>query len=458
MLAIAALVTACLSLAAAGKPPESTTTTVNLTVQPMAAPRPALKVQLLPELREINPGNPIFNYLRCYSEQQNFFFGKESVDNRERWQTMPLADLPVKELRGYGGGALRQADYAARLDSPDWQILQKAKSEGFNLLVPDLQHMRQLASCLKVRFRAEVAERRFDDAVATAKTMFALSRHVAEHPTLIGGLVGIAIANVAIGPLEEMIQQPGCPNLYWALTDLPSPFVDLRRGLQGERLLADAEFAGLDSTAPMSEAQLGKIATRVIATVQQLPDVKRDAREWLDGRTKDEKQVRAGRQRLVASGLAEAEVKQFPALQVILLDDKRAYEVRRDELTKAMALPYWQFDVSLLDALATGEADDTLFGKWEISGARVKKAQARLDQQIGLLRHVEAIRLYAASHEGKPPAHLEDLTLPLPLDPFSGKPFVYEVDGQTVTLCGSPPRGEVANPAYNLRFVVTIKK
>jgi hypothetical protein len=202
MLAIAALVTACLSLAAAGKPPESTTTTVNLTVQPMAAPRPALKVQLLPELREINPGNPIFNYLRCYSEQQNFFFGKESVDNRERWQTMPLADLPVKELRGYGGGALRQADYAARLDSPDWQILQKAKSEGFNLLVPDLQHMRQLASCLKVRFRAEVAERRFDDAVATAKTMFALSRHVAEHPTLIGGLVGIAIANVAVGPLE----------------------------------------------------------------------------------------------------------------------------------------------------------------------------------------------------------------------------------------------------------------
>ena len=44
-----------------------------------------------------------------------------------------------------------------------------------------------------------------------------------EHPSLIGGLVGWAIANSAFGPLEEMLEHPSCPNLYWALTNLPDP-------------------------------------------------------------------------------------------------------------------------------------------------------------------------------------------------------------------------------------------
>src|SRR5262249_60215497 len=106
---------------------------------------------------------------------------------------------------------------------------QKLKVDGISLLVPDLQAMRQPANALKVRFRAEVALGRFDDALRTAKTMFALSRHVSEHPIYIGSLVAIAVANVAIGPLEEMLEQPGCPNLYWALTNLPRPFVSLNK-------------------------------------------------------------------------------------------------------------------------------------------------------------------------------------------------------------------------------------
>ena len=31
---------------------------IRLTVQPMAAPKPALRYLLLPELKEMNPGNP----------------------------------------------------------------------------------------------------------------------------------------------------------------------------------------------------------------------------------------------------------------------------------------------------------------------------------------------------------------------------------------------------------------
>ena len=58
--------------------------------------------------------------------------------------------------------------------------------------------------------------------------MFAMARHWGEHPTLIGTLVGIGCANMAISPLEELLEQPDCPNFYWALTDLPDPFISLR--------------------------------------------------------------------------------------------------------------------------------------------------------------------------------------------------------------------------------------
>src|SRR5262249_57268782 len=112
---------ALLGLAAFSVDVRAEETTVRLRVQPMAAAKPALKYQLLPELAELKPGNAAHNYLKCFMEQSNFFFGKEAVADRARYQTMPLTELPVDKLHDYGGFALRQADWAARLDTLDWQ-------------------------------------------------------------------------------------------------------------------------------------------------------------------------------------------------------------------------------------------------------------------------------------------------------------------------------------------------
>src|SRR5262249_45090002 len=149
--------------------------------------------QLLPELSEMSPGNPIQGYMKCFMEQHQFFHSKEADEKREQWLQMPLHELPVKELRGYGGNALRQAGQRARLEHPGWQITGRLRSDGILVLIPEVQEMRVLARSLVVRLRGEVADRRFDDAVVTTKTLFALARHLAEHPTLIGDLVGVAI-------------------------------------------------------------------------------------------------------------------------------------------------------------------------------------------------------------------------------------------------------------------------
>jgi hypothetical protein len=453
---VCALLAAVPSVALAQPAPEPTETVVRLTVQPMAAPKPALKYVLLPEIKDMEPGNPVLGYLKCFSEQQNFWFRKDAVENREKWQEVPLRDLPLEEVRKYGylNGPLHRADQAARLTNLDWQVLLPARREGSELLLPEIQGLRNLGGALKVRFRVEVAQHRYADAVVTGQTMFALSRHLGEHPAVICSLVGLAVANLATGPLEEMAQQPGSPNLYWALTNLPTPIVSIRQGLQGERMLVDPEFSGIDPVAPMSEAALQKVVARLAHMLKDYP--KLDVRAWLEERARDEKYVGAARKRLAEVGLDEGRLQGLPPLQVVLLDEKREYEVLGDDLKKWMLLPYWQAEAHL--PAASSSTFDGLGAKLVPWFSKVARAQARVQQRLDLIRHVEALRLYAADHDGKLPAHLSDIPVPLPVDPVTGKPFVYEVDGQTAVLRGSPPKGEEKNPVFNVRFVVTMKK
>jgi hypothetical protein len=67
---------ASLALAALAPGSPAGETAIRMNVRPMAAPKPALKYQLLPEVRELNPGNPVQWYIRCFQEQRNFFFTK----------------------------------------------------------------------------------------------------------------------------------------------------------------------------------------------------------------------------------------------------------------------------------------------------------------------------------------------------------------------------------------------
>ena len=239
------------SLDCAGQEPVT-----RLRVQAMAAPQPALKYQLLPRIDELNPGNAAQDYLKVFMEQHPFFFGRQAAVDRERYESMPLADLAREKLDGYGGGPLNRADWAARMDSLDWQSLASVQSGGIEAPPAEVGPLQVLARALHVRFRVEVAGRRFDDAIRTCKTMFALSRHLGEHPTEVADLVGLWVAHLALNSLEEMVQQPNCPNLYWALTDLPSPLVDLRKGVQGEQTMVAALLRPIRADAPMTEAEL----------------------------------------------------------------------------------------------------------------------------------------------------------------------------------------------------------
>jgi hypothetical protein len=466
VLSVCAVLLALPLFCQADNQPGPTETVIHLKVTAAPAPKPALRYQLLPELREMNPGNAIQAYMRCFMEQNNFWYNQEAVDNRSKWWDMPLRDLPLAQMRvaGYGKGArpLVDADFAARLDRADWQVLVKLRTEGIDLLVPEVQSMRLLVESLALRFRVEVAERRFDDAFVTAKTMFALARHMGEHPTLIGHLVGVAIATITIERLEEMLQQPGCPNLYWALTNLPDPLVDLRAGLQGERILLAKLLEALDEREPMTDVQLRKVVGRIRALLKGygIPAwQKKDVSQWLSTRTGNLAHVSAARKRLVEFGLSDDRVKQFPPLQVVVVDEKLAYEVVRDEETKVMMLPYWQGQKTFaLSWPKKAGAEEGLFTAFASGPAKVRPAHARLQQRIGLLRCFEALRMYAAEHEGGLPMRLEDIKLPLPVDPFTGRSLAYRLADGKASVRGTPPAGMERIAVYNVRYEVTIVK
>ncbi len=409
--------------------------TVRVTVQPMAAPKLALKYQLLPEVRELKAGNAAQWYLRCFMEQQNFFFRKEGIAQRTRYQSMTLKELAREPLQNYGGSALTQADWGARLDTCDWQVLDRVQTEGPDLRLPELAPLHLLALSLQIRFRGEVSRGDFDSALRTAKTMFGLARHLGDYPAMAASCVGLRIADLALDTLWEMIQQPGAPNLYWALTDLPCPLVELRKGVQGDRALVDTELRAFRDDAAMTDAEVEEIVGRLSGRAgyirEQAGLPPRNLRAVFTARTKDTDGVRAARLRLIDAGLGKDAVARFTPVQVVLLDDKREYEERRDAEHRLLGVKAWEIDVLPRE----NGAADGLFAELVPRVGAARLAQTRIEQRIALLRHVEVLRMYAAKH-GKFPNKPDDVGVPVPADPVTNKPFGYEVTGATVRVGG----------------------
>jgi len=429
---------------------------VRAAVSPAPAAVPALKYLLLPDLRDQQPGNRVQAFYKCFMEQHAFYHDKGEVEKRERWSTAPLADLAgEKELVGYGGAGLRQADYAARLESVGWDILPQFRAEGINLLLPDVQQLRMLAAALRVRARGEIARKEYDAAVRTLQTMFALAAAFNQHPTLIGQLVGIAVANIALGVVEEFQRQPGAPSLFWALADLPTPFIDLRKGMQGERLWLPKEYDLLRTAEPIPAAALDRRVKELAGWLASGEGGKKltPPARFYAGRAGDPAAVAAMKGRLAKLGHQPADLDKLSPLQVAMMDDFARYEGYRDDLMKWTNLPYWELPADL----AGRKPPDGIFPELAPAAFKVIQARTRVQQYLSLLQAVEAVRVHAAGNQGKVPASLADTKLPVPNDPVTGKPFGYEVKDGAAVIRGTPPADRKDDPSFNRVFEVTIR-
>jgi hypothetical protein len=176
----------------------------------------------------------------------------------------------------------------------------------------------------------------------------------------------------------------------------------------------------------------------------------------------DAKFVEAARAYLVATGSKPEVVKSFTPLQAVFLADVRHFESARDDGLRVLPLPLWQAEPlgrAIEDDLKKQRAEGKLVLAPLLVPAvlNVRRAAGRLDQRVAYLRVIEAIRLHAHEHGGKLPAALDDVKLPLPLDPVTGKPFAYSVkEGGVAVLTGGNPNP--GNDRTNRVYEITIRK
>ena len=176
--------------------------------------------------------------------------------------------------------------------------------------------------------------------------------------------------------------------------------------------------------------------------------------EYYTKRANDAATVTAMKQRLAQRGHKSADLDKLSNLQIAMMEDFAVYEEYRDSYMKWANLPYWQLPT---DFTAMKQPEGILP---ELTPATIKviQARARTQQRLGLIHAVEAVRIYAAENEGKVPASLEAIKLPLPVDPVTGKSFLYEVKDGKAILRATPPADRKNDYSFNRVYEVTIRK
>lgn len=466
--------------------------TMEMTLHAKPEPRPALKYRLIPDDFEMVDGNAYIYYLKA-----NGFF--EQTRARERlaqiwkeasaraekegkkyhevppavWLKTPPQELPLDEVKEHLKITSFQCQFlreASRRDRFDADRNLRQVNDVIAYLLPEIQSMREVARTQSMRCRVAIAEGRIDDAIEITGQQFAMARHLGQDDFLVSNLVGIAIAGTAWNDALYLVQHPETPNLYWALAAMPKPLIDLRHSLALERQILYQQFKVLqevdETPRPVGywrdfldrlASQTGNLASdfglpanqddRQLATatlVAYVAGAYPGAKEYL----------------IDDCNLPREQVEAYPTAQVVVLAAVRYYDECRDDYFKWTHLPYWQAHSNDVrrDVNAAMRAASRRYGLCTAPAQLLlpavmaaRTAEARCDQCIALLQTVEAIRMYGAAN-GRLPRSLDDLPVPAPVEPFTGKPIDYECLGSRAVLSGH------SLPGLRYRLVLRLAK
>lgn len=434
---------------------------VQIKAPPAAAPVNALQYQFLPDIVDQTPGDAVQLYYQALDMSRG---DPKIFDKIQAWLDMPPDKLPrdqVRETLNQLRNPLHMIELAARTERVEWYF--PIRSEGYHLMLPSLGIMRSLAKAQALRIRLEIAEGKIDDAIHDLQTGFAMARQVggANDPFLIQSLVAMNIGTTITEQVPLLIEAPGAPNLYWALTAIQAPLVDARRGLKTEQdslylaypVLLDAQRG--KPTSPQDWQKALKSMDVVLASTLRDPTSAALAAVKLYPQAK---------QKLLERGFTPEQIEAMPVAQVVAIMSLETYQRLRDQTFKWFDVPYWQVgqgldqaDRAIGEAAARGEGQP--FVSVMPSMGRVYFYQTQLDRKIAALRIVEALRMYAVSHDGQLPAALGDVTeVPIPIDPVTGKSFQYTVVGNKAVVEGPAPQGRGFNPRDGVRYELTLTK
>lgn len=432
-------------------------------ISPMAQPDPLLRYRLwpAPERRQRENIAPLVSRAVLMAGTAPKSALQEFSDRNTEWSELSIDELPqddVEELlaKYTSASAIRELQRGENLMQIDYnlQLDGLSANELIETLLPEYSEMRQLARILALRARLAVAQGRWDDAMKDLRVGIRLGEFAGRSTDfLVGRLIGFAIHSLMMGVIEEAIQRPDCPNLYWALAGMPvERLFETKQALEFESVLTSRIF---DFAEPLPEQPIGAAAAR--ERIKRLID---DANATLisaGGENGSTSKLMAGlyvvsltepsRELLSETAEWSGRVDELSSAEAVLRATMLKFARARDRWVAWSTLPNESWDEYTAEReMAFGESasdGDLLVSMVNMLMPAVQAARSaglRTTQQHHLLATIEAIRMHAAK-TGELPKSL-DAMRPVPAwqDALAGAPFKYQRASKTEAILTRTPR------------------
>ena len=452
---------------------------IEMTVSAASQPDPVFKHRLTFLPYETTSGNAATIYLAGLAEYslEKMFRDLEKKYGEEAYEwsylDTPTEEIPLDKLK------LTSAEFdpfikefiaqATRKRSCDWGLNMEDKTGPWflEMNLSWMQDTRTISRTLAIQTRLAIIESRFDDAIDLMRMNYRLAENVGREKVLVGTLIAIAETSITNGSMTHFIAAPDSPNMYWALTELPRPMVDLRGAIRLEcanGLRIVPELASAD-TEEHSIEEWSRIAREIPVSLM----------EYTYQATESEiiglrfiplgfgiMSYGLAKQRLIESGMDPEKVEAMAVGQVLLIDAKQEYLRVANLMEKEIYLPFPSSDErsdKIEDLMFSNQSQMTggfgqIFAGLLLPALQqIRAAQIRTDRDIDALRVIEALRMHAAE-TGKFPTKLSDISVvPVPVNPATGKPFEYRLDGETAVV--ELPRSD--GPIYSKRYRISLR-
>lgn len=326
-------------------------------------------------------------------------------------------------------------------------------------LFPEMEKMREIGFYCALKIKIALAEKRYDDAFALLRTGFGMVRHQTEAADLFLSVLWTGtIHETLLGTLREWSCQADSPNIFWPLKELP-------------------RFAPLDAAVYRNENDF------LISYFPDAPDLDRQRDTLTEAQWRDaSNRFAEALQKMTAWGIfdhweseSEADVNRFEAvfgepdrskmiarLEPFARNGLVAYGYSAEQI--AAMTPEKAFALYLVRQILTARSDmmvsslvtreeakslelsfpeaptdnplAELVGYFTGDHDSIKRAIARIDWRTDMLLFTEALRWYAAEHDGKLPTTMDDFSpIPVPTrNPANGQPYTFRVENDALVF------------------------
>lgn len=442
-----------------------------LKIHPAPVSTPAIRYRFTPRPIDQEDGNAALYYMNAailinqLEHTQEYKVGIDEIGDSEK----PLDKDGIKKAENIlqrFEPVLNQVRLGAKQRDCSWT---GDNATNFDASLARFRPLRAIARLLAARIRLDLARGDLEQAAATMQVAMTYARHIAQGPTLVHALVGVAIDGILVTQFWEMMQLADCPNLYWSLASIPDPPISISNGLDYDADGVYFLFPALRDLA--SQTKSSEEWTRLL---QETLDwfVKAENHTWSDApwlkdlpRTSEKMIAKYEKQSiefLKTRGYDESVLAKMPKAKAVLLHTTIGWNEAIDQMFRWRNIPFWQaFPHLPPGTLKTKPEDQSPIPLAESLGPAFRAsrmAHARLTRHFAGLRVVEAIRDYAYHNGGKLPKSLDDIkNLSLPIDPYTGNAFVYRLENGKAILDGPPPHGSKSG-IHALRWEIEIAK